>query len=212
MAKKSKTKTKAKAKTKKSAVKAKAKKKVAPRKAAPQRKAAKKKTASKKAVRKVVAKSQRPEVPQGYNSVTAYLVAENAGAAIDYYKAVFGAKEEMRFASPGGKIGHAELRIGDTKIMIADEHPDHHAHGPRHYNGSPVSLTLYVKDVDATVARAVEKGATLLREVTDQFYGDRSGTIEDPSGHVWHVMTHVEDVSEQEINRRMKAMMAEKPA
>jgi PhnB protein len=189
MAKKSKTKTKA--KTKKSAVK---------------RKVAKKKVA-KKAVRKVSANSRRPEVPQGYNSVTAYLVAENAGAAIDYYKAVFGAKEEMRFGSPGGKIGHAELRIGDTKIMIADEHPDHHAFGPRHYNGSPVSLTLYVKDVDATVARAVKQGAKLLRDVTDQFYGDRSGTIEDPAGHIWHVMTHVEDVSAQEINRRMKAMM-----
>jgi PhnB protein len=196
MAKKSKTK----AKTKKKAVKAKVKK------AAPKRKAAK------KAVRKLGSTSRRPELPQGYSSVTAYLVAENASAIIAYYKAVFGAKEEMRFASPGGKIGHAELRIGDTKIMIADEHPDHHAFGPRHYNGSPVSLTLYVKDVDATVALAVKQGAKLLREVTDQFYGDRSGTIEDPAGHVWHVMTHVEDVSEQEINRRMKAMMSGKPA
>jgi len=196
MARKSKTK----AKTKQKAVKAKVKK------AAPKRKVAK------KAVRKPAAASRRLEVPQGYSSVTAYLVAEDAAAAIAYYKAVFGAKEEMRFASPGGKIGHAELRIGDTKIMIADEHPDHHAFGPRHYNGSPVSLTLYVKDVDATVALAVKQGAKLLREVTDQFYGDRSGTIEDPAGHVWHVMTHVEDVSEQEINRRMKAMMSGKPA
>jgi len=150
MARKSKTK----AKTKKKAVKAKAKK------AAPKRKAAK------KVVRKVTATSRRPERPQGYSSVTAYLVAENASAAIDYYKAVFGAKEEMRFASPGGKIGHAELRIGDTKIMIADEHPDHHAFGPRHYNGSPVSLTLYVKDVDATVALAVKRGAKLLRQAS----------------------------------------------
>jgi PhnB protein len=207
MAKKSKTRTKAKAKskTKKKAVKARVKKTARP-KAAPKRKAAK------KAVRKVAAKSRRPELPQGYSSVTAYLVAENAGAAIDYYKAVFGAKEEMRFASPGGKVGHAELRIGDTKIMIADEHPDHHAFGPRHYNGSPVSLTLYVKDVDATVALALKQGAKLLREVTDQFYGDRSGTIEDPAGHIWHVMTHVEDVSEQEVNRRMQAMMKAQPA
>jgi PhnB protein len=190
MAKKSKTKTKAKS-----------------RKAAPQRKTVKKAAPKKKTVRKVTSGSRRPELPQGYSSVTAYLVAEDAGAAIDYYRAVFGAKEEMRFASPGGKIGHAELRIGDTKIMIADEHPDHHAFGPRHYNGSPVSLTLYVKDVDATVALAVKRGAKLLREVTDQFYGDRSGTIEDPAGHIWHVMTHVEDVTEPEINRRMKAMM-----
>ena len=205
MAKKSKTKTKAK-KTKKTAVKARAKK------TAPQRKTVKKVAPKKKAVRKLVAKSRWPEVPTGYSSVTAYLVAEDAGAAIDFYKAVFGAKEEMRFGSPGGKIGHAELRIGDSKIMIADEWPDHHAYGPRHYNGSPVSLTLYVKSVDATVALAVKKGAKLLRAVTDQFYGDRSGTIEDPAGHIWHVMTHVEDVSAQEVNRRMKAMMKEQPA
>ena len=207
MAKKSKTKTKAKSKK---AAKAKVKKTARP-KAAPKRKVAKKKSAPKKATRKA-APPRRKEVPEGYNSVTAYLVAENASAAIDYYKAVFGAKEEMRFASPGGKIGHAELRIGDTKIMIADEHPDHHAFGPRHFNGTPVSLTLYVKDVDATVALAVQKGAKLLREVTDQFYGDRSGSIEDPAGHVWHVMTHVEDVSEAEMNRRMEAMMKEQPA
>src|SRR3954470_3391133 len=182
MAKKSKT--KAKSKSTKKSVKAAPKPKVA----------AKKKVASKRPM--TTAPKRRPEVPQGYSSVTAYLVAENAGAAIDYYKAVFGAKEEMRFAAPGGKIGHAELRIGETKIMIADEWPDHHAFGPRHYNGSPVSLTLYVKNVDATVALAVKQGAKLLRDVTDQFYGDRSGTIEDPAGHIWHVMTHVEDVSE----------------
>jgi PhnB protein len=199
MAKKSKTKAKAKSKTKKKAVKARARKTAMP-KAAPKRKAAK------KAVRKVTARSRRPEVPEGYNSVTAYLVAEHAAAAIDYYKAVFGAKEEMRFAGPDGRIGHAELRIGDTKIMIADEFPDHQAFGPRHFNGSPVTLTLYVKNVDATVALAVKQGAKLLRPVEDQFYGDRAGTIEDPAGHVWHVMTHVEDVSEQEINRRMEAM------
>jgi len=200
MAKKSKT--NAKSKSKKKSVKAAPKRKVAP-------KVAKKKAAGKHPM--TTAPKRRPEVPQGYSSVTAYLVAENAGAAIDYYKAVFGAMEEMRFAAPGGRIGHAELRIGDTKIMIADEHPDHHAFGPRHFNGSPVSLTLYVKDVDATVALAVKQGAKLLREVTDQFYGDRSGTIEDPAGHIWHVMTHVEDVSEQEINRRMKAMMNKQP-
>jgi PhnB protein len=215
MAKKSKTKTKAKAKskTKKSAVKAKARKTARPKasrpKAAPKRKtAARKKSASKSVVRKI-APAGRPEVPQGYSSVTAYLVAENAAAALDYYKAVFGAREEMRFALPGGKIGHAEFRIGDTKLMIADEHPDHHAFGPRHFNGSPVTLTLYVKDVDTTVALAVRKGAKLLRPVQDQFYGDRSGSIEDPAGHVWHVMTHVEDVSAAEVNRRMKAMMKE---
>jgi PhnB protein len=207
---KTKTKTKAKAK-KKSAVKPKAKAKQTARpkavkKAPPSRKAAQKAAPERAAP---AAKPRRSDAPEGYSSVTAYLVAQDASAAIDYYKAVFGAKEEMRMGAPGGRVGHAELRIGDTKIMIADEYPDMGARGPRHYNGSPVSLTLYVKDVDATVKLAIKKGAKLLREVQDQFYGDRSGTIEDPAGHIWHVMTHVEDVSPKEMDRRMKAMMKE---
>src|SRR5690348_15262359 len=131
MAKKSKTKTKA--KSKKSAVKAKARKKVARPKASARKKVAKR-TAPKK--------PQSP--PPGYASVTAYLIAQDAAGAIDYYKAVFGAKEEMRMPSPGGRVGHAELRIGDSKIMLADEHPDMHAHGPRHHHGSPVTIMLYV--------------------------------------------------------------------
>jgi PhnB protein len=183
MAKKSKTK----AKTKKKAVKARAK--------------TRRKPAPKKPV----------SPPKGYASITAYLVAQDAAGAIDYYKAVFGAKEEMRMPSPGGKIGHAELKIGDSKIMLADEHPEMNARGPRHHNGSPVTIMLYVKDVDATVARAVAKGGKLVREVKNQFYGDRSGAIEDPEGHVWHISTHVEDVGPKEIKRRMDAMMKGQP-
>ena len=204
MAKKSKTKTKAKAKSKKKAVKAKAKKSARP-KAAARRKAAPKK-AKRAAPKKPLAQ------PKGYASVTAYLVAQDAAGAIDYYKAVFGAKEDMRMPSPGGKIGHAELRIGDSKIMLADEHPEMNAHGPRHHHGSPVTIMLYVKDVDATVSRAIAKGGKLVREVKNQFYGDRSGAIEDPQGHVWHISTHVEDVGPKEIKRRMDAMMKEQPA
>lgn len=204
MAKKSKTKAKAKSKSKvkKSAAKAKAKK-VA--KKAPARK-------------KIIAKAKRaaPKKPQsppaGYASVTAYLVAHDAAAAIDYYKAVFGAKEIMRMPSPGGKVGHAELRIGDSMIMLADEHPDMHAHGPKKFGGSPVTIMVYVKDVDATVARATERGGKVVRPVEDKFYGDRSGSVEDPQGHVWHISTHVEDVGPKEIKRRMDAMIAaEKP-
>ena len=188
MAKKSKTKTKAKAKKK--AVKAKAKK-----------------------TRKVAAK--RPSKPQaqpkGYSTVTAYLIAQDAAGAIDYYKAVFGAKEEMRMPAPGGKVGHAELKIGDSKIMLADEFPEMNAHGPRHHNGSPVTIMLYVKDVDATVGKAVAKGGKIVRPVQNQFYGDRSGAIEDPEGHIWHISTHVEDVTAKEMKRRMDAMMKEAP-
>jgi PhnB protein len=199
---KSKTKSKAKAKTKKSAVKAKAKQ-------AARRKSPKK---------KVVAKRSKPKAskplaqPKGYNSVTAYLIAQDADSAIAYYRAVFGAKEEMRMPAPGGKIGHAELKIGDSKIMLADEFPEMNAHGPRHHNGSPVTIMLYVKDVDATVAKAVAQGGKVVREVKTQFYGDRSGAVEDPEGHIWHISTHVEDVTPKEVKRRMEAMMKEQPA
>jgi PhnB protein len=206
MARRSKTRTKAKAKaksrTKKSEVKAKAMKTAKP-------KSAMRRKAAPKTRRAAPSKPRRREVPAGYSSVTAYLVAQDAAGAIDYYKTVFGAKEELRMPSPGGRIGHAELRIGDSKIMLADEHPEMNAHGPRHHNGSPVTIMLYVTNVDATVARAVEQGGKLLRAVKDQFYGDRSGSIEDPEGHVWHIATHVEDVSPKEIQRRMAAMMKE---
>jgi PhnB protein len=207
MAKKSKAKAKAKTKSKvkKSAAKSKVKKTA--KKAAPKRKVARKKVVAKRAApKKPLAQ------PKGYASVTAYLVAQDAAAAIDYYKAVFGAKEEMRMPAPGGKVGHAELKIGDSKIMLADEFPDMNAHGPRKFGGSPVTIMLYVKDVDATVEKAVAKGGKLVRAVKDQFYGDRSGAVEDPEGHVWHISTHVEDVTPREVKRRMEAMMKEQPA
>jgi PhnB protein len=174
--------------------------------------------------RKVAAKAKRPaaaarpkypEVPKGYSSVTAYLVAQDAAKAIDYYKDVFGAKETMRMPAPGGRIGHAELTIGDSKIMLCDESLEMNARGPRSVGGSPVTIMVYVKNVDAIVERAVAKGGKLLRPVKDQFYGDRSGAVEDPQGHFWHVSTHIEDVTPKELKRRMEAMMKEsapKPA
>jgi PhnB protein len=147
-------------------------------------------------------------IPEGYHSLTPYLIVDGAAKALDFYARVFGAKELMRIPGPDGKVGHAEIRIGDSVIMLADEHPDMGARGPRRLGGSPVSLMLYVKDVDATVKTAVAAGARLLRPVEDKFYGDRSGTIEDPFGHQWHVSTHVEDVPPDEMERRAAAAMA----
>lgn len=141
--------------------------------------------------------------PKGYNNITPYLIVVNAARAIDFYKRIFGAKEIMRMSKRDGRIGHAELKIGDTKIMLADEHPEMNAHGPRAFGGTPVSIHLYVKNVDGTVEKAVEAGATVLRPTETMFFGDRSGTIEDPFGHKWHVSTHVEDVSKGEMKKRM---------
>ena len=144
-------------------------------------------------------------VPEGYHSVTAYLMVDGAAQALDFYKTAFGAEELMRMPGPGGKIGHAEMRIGDSPVMVTDEYPEMNAKGPRSFGGSPVHLHLYVEDVDATVARAVKAGAKLLRPVEDQFYGDRSGSLEDPFGHVWHVATHKEDIPMDELRRRAAA-------
>jgi PhnB protein len=149
-------------------------------------------------------------IPEGYSTVTPYLVIEGAGAAIEYYKKVFGATERMRMDAPGGKIGHAELTIGGSMIMLADEYPDMGFRGPRAFGGSPVSLMLYVTNVDEVFKRAVDAGAKPLRPVADQFYGDRMGTLEDPFGHVWAIGTHVEDVSPEEMRRRSEAMMKQK--
>jgi PhnB protein len=180
------------------------------RKTAPKRKAAPKgKAVAKRAAPK---KPSRPSpVPAGYNSVTPYLIAQDAAAAIAYYKQVFGAKEELRMPAPGGKIGHCELKIGDSKIMLADEFPGMNALGPKSVGGSPITIMVYVADVDAVVERAVAKGGKLIRPVKNQFYGDRSGAIEDPQGHVWHIATHVEDVSVGELRRRSEAAMAAMP-
>ena len=145
-------------------------------------------------------------IPDGYHSVTPYLIIDGASRALDYYKRVFGATERMRMPGPEGKIGHAEISIGDSMIMLADEHPEMGARAPRTVGGSAVSIMLYVNDVDATVKTAVAEGAKLLQPVEDKFYGDRMGTIEDPFGHHWHVGTHREDVPHDELKRRAAAM------
>ena len=151
-------------------------------------------------------------IPDGYHSATPYLIIKGAGRAIDYYKDAFGATELFRMAEPDGRVGHAEIRIGDSVIMLADEHPNMGYRSPRSLGGSAVSIMLYVEDVDATFARAVDHGAQVQRAVTDQFYGDRSGTLEDPFGHVWTVATHVEDVPPEEIERRVAALKSSAPA
>ena len=148
-------------------------------------------------------------IPKDYNSVTPYLIVRGAAQAIDYYKKVFGATETMRMPGPDGKIGHAELKIGNSPIMLADENP---SMGPGHTSpatvgGSPVSLYVYLPNVDDGVKRATTEGAKLLKPVEDQFYGDRTGFIQDPFGHLWGVATHIEDVSPAEMKERMKKMM-----
>ena len=146
-------------------------------------------------------------IPEGYHSITPYLIIKDAAAAIDYYKKVFGATERMRMDGPGGTIGHAELVIGNSTIMLADEHPTMGYRSPKTLGGSPVSLVLYVENVDTVFKRAVDAGAKAQRPVENQFYGDRMGTLEDPFGHVWSVATHVEDVPPEEMGRRAQEAM-----
>jgi PhnB protein len=146
-------------------------------------------------------------IPEGYHSVTPYLVVDGAAGAIEFYKKVFDATEVMRMPAPGGKVGHAEIRIGDSLVMLADEYPDMGARGPRAFGGSPVTLHLYVADVDAVARQAVAAGAKERRPVRDEFYGDRTGTFEDPFGHVWHVATRKEDLAPDELKRRAKKAM-----
>jgi PhnB protein len=146
-------------------------------------------------------------IPEGYRTATPYLIIKGAADAIEFYKRAFGATEMLRMADPQGRVGHAEIKIGDSVIMLADEHPDMGYRGPRSLGGSSVSILLYLEDVDEVFARAVKAGAKPLREVTNQFYGDRSGTLEDPFGHVWTVATHVEDVPPEELERRAEAAM-----
>jgi PhnB protein len=141
-------------------------------------------------------------IPDGYPQITPYLTIGGASAAIDYYGKVFGAKERLRMAEPDGKIGHGELEIGDSLIMLSDEYPDRGIIGPRTIGGTPVTISIYVEDVDAIYDRAVQAGAKALRPVENQFYGDRSGQFEDPFGHRWSVATHVEDVSAEEMAKR----------
>jgi PhnB protein len=150
--------------------------------------------------------SNKPKaIPDGYHNVTPYLIVNDAAAAIEFYKKAFGATELMRMPKPNGKIGHAEIRIGDSPIMLADEAAEMGARSPRTFGGSPVSIFLYVDDVDTTFARAVDGGAKVQRPLADQFYGDRTGGVEDPFGHVWYIATHVEDVSPEEMKKRAAA-------
>ena len=147
-------------------------------------------------------------IPEGYPRVTPYLHVDGAAAAIDFYRSVLGATERMRMPMPGDRIGHAELDIGDSVIMLADESPDMGALGPKTVGGTPVSLHVYVEDVDAVFERAIQAGAKALRPVEERFYGDRTGAFEDPFGHRWDIATHVEDVPPDEMERRMAEMAA----
>jgi PhnB protein len=149
-------------------------------------------------------------IPDGYHTVTPYLIVRGAAAAIEFYKKAFAATELFRMDGPGGKIGHAEMRIGDSPIMLADEHPEMGAKSPQSFGGSPISIMLYVEDVDAVVGRAVAAGAKVTRPIEDKFYGDRSGGLEDPFGHSWHISTHKEDVSKEEMDRRAAALFGGK--
>jgi PhnB protein len=146
-------------------------------------------------------------IPDGYPRVTPYLIVDGAVAAIDFYSKVFGATERMRMASPGDKIGHAELELGDSLIMLADEHPEMGIRGPKSIGGTPVTISVYVDDVDGVFERAVAEGANATRQVENQFYGDRSGQFEDPFGHRWSVASHVEDVPPDEMEKRAAEAM-----
>lgn len=147
-------------------------------------------------------------IPEGYHTATPYLIIKGAADAIEFYKKAFGATELFRFPAPDGKIGHAEIKIGDSPIMLADEYPDMGYKGPKSLGGSPVSLMIYVEDVDTVFNRAVNGGATVKEAVSDKFYGDRIGTLVDPFGHIWHVSTHKEDVSLEEMEKRARAASA----
>jgi PhnB protein len=153
-----------------------------------------------------MAKKVKP-VPKGYHTATPYLIVAGAEKAIKFYEKAFGAKELMRFPGPGGKIMHAEIQLGDSPIMLADEAPEMDAKSPQAFGGTPVGIMLYVPDVDATFNQAVAAGAKVAKPVQDQFYGDRSGTLIDPFGHKWTVGTHVEDVKSDEMQRRFQAIM-----
>jgi len=146
-------------------------------------------------------------IPDGYPRLSPYLCVDGASDAIAFYTEVLGGTERMRMDAPGGRVGHAEIEIGDSVLMLSDEWPEAGVRAPGAYGGTPVMMSLYVEDVDATVQRALDRGATILRPVEDQFYGDRSGQFTDPWGHRWSVATHVEDVPPEEMERRAAAAM-----
>ncbi len=148
-------------------------------------------------------------IPDGYHSVTPYLIVKDAADAIEFYKKAFGASELMRVPGPGGAVMHAEIKIGDSIIMLADEFPQMDALGPKTIGGTPVGLMIYVANVDEVFTGALAAGGKEFRPLQNQFYGDRSGTLEDPFGHKWTIATHFEDVTHEEIQRRMAAMKPE---
>lgn len=147
-------------------------------------------------------------VPEGYHSVTPYLIVKNCADAIEWYKKALGATEKMRLPGPDGSVMHAEIQVGDSPIMMGEENPQMGATAPETLGGSPVSICLYVDDVDASYPKAIAAGGTELRPLQDQFYGDRSGTLKDPFGHTWTIATHIEDVSDEDIQKRMAEMFA----
>jgi PhnB protein len=150
-------------------------------------------------------------VPEGYHTVTPYLAVDDATAAIDFYRRAFGAKEQVRRAGPDGKISHAELEIGDSVVMLADPYPQLIAKPPKELGGNSVGLFVYVENVDDLVQQAVDAGAALTMAPKDQFWGDRSGSVTDPFGHVWEIATHVEDVAPEELAKRSEEFMAAMP-
>jgi len=145
-------------------------------------------------------------IPDGYHSVTPYLIIEGATKALDFYKRAFGAAELFRLDAPGGKIGHAEISIGNSRIMLADTCEESPTSDPQVLGGSSVGFYVYVEDVDVLFAQAIAAGAKAVKPVQDQFYGDRSGTLQDPFGHIWFLSTHKEDLAPEEINRRAEAL------
>ncbi len=150
-------------------------------------------------------------IPDGYHSVTPYLIVHDAKAAIEFYTKAFGATEMLRLNGPGGSIAHAEVKIGDSHVMLADENKEFGAISPKTLGGSAVSLLIYVEDVDARFAQAIAAGAAEKRPVVDQFYGDRSGVLEDPFGHTWSIATHKEDLTQAEVDARFEKMMEQSP-
>ena len=148
-------------------------------------------------------------IPEGYHSLQIYLAVEDASKAIDFYKEAFGAEETIRMPGPDGKVAHAELQIGDSKLMLSDPFPHSDVRPPAERGGPTASIFMYVDDVDATFEQAQRAGGTVVSELEDMFWGDRFGTVADPFGHVWAMATHKEDLSEEEIAERSKAAMAE---
>ncbi|MEO8119959.1 MAG: VOC family protein [Rhodoferax sp.] len=147
-------------------------------------------------------------MPEGFHAITPYLSVKDAKAAIAFYEGIFGASEVGRILMPGGAVGHAELQIGGARLMLAEEMPEWGNKSPTTLGGSPVTIALYVADVDATYQRALDAGATVIEPVKDQFYGDRAGSLQDPFGHKWHILTHIEDVPFDEMQKRCDAMFS----